>query len=545
MKIALAQINPIIGDFEANYALIEAAVKKAQRLGARLCALPELAVCGYPPHDLLERKKFVNRNLETLEKIAQLTDRIAVVVGYVDRISQRGHGKPLRNAVALIDKRRVVSTHGKMLLPTYDVFDERRWFEPAHETDIVELDGVALGLSVCEDIWNVPGFREEPYERDPVAEQVAKGARILINVSASPFTLLKRTRRREMLVEVARRHQRPVLFVNQVGGNDDLIFDGRSLAIGPDGAVWAAAAEFEEDLIIVDTEAGRGTIRPGAGADEDAAIEALTLGVKDYARKCGFSSAVIGLSGGVDSALVAAIAARAFGPQNVHTVAMPSRFSSPGSLRDAEELAKNLGVRHMVLGIEEPFGAFLTKLSPAFEGRPFDVAEENIQARCRGVLLMALSNKFGHLLLSTGNKSEMAVGYATLYGDMAGGLAVLSDVPKTMVYRLCERLNAHGEIIPRSIIEKPPSAELRENQTDQDSLPPYDVLDAVLERLIDLGWDVDTVVEDGFDEIVVKEIARLVRVNEYKRRQAPPGLKVTGKAFGMGRRFPLAQRWPG
>jgi NAD+ synthetase len=506
-----------------------------------------MAISGYPPHDLLERESFVRHNLEVLDRLAAITAeaQIAVVVGCV-RLNSGPVGKPLHNSAALLAEGRIVSVHHKALLPTYDVFDERRYFEPADQLQTADLAGTRLGISVCEDIWHAPGsLIRGLYDRDPIAELVEQGAEVLINVSASPFILDKRAARPAMLRDAAVRHSKPVIFVNQIGGNDELVFDGHSLAFGPDGALLARSREFAEDLMFVDLESGDGDLRDPLETDEDAALEALGLGTRDYAAKCGFHSAVIGLSGGIDSALVAALAARALGPDNVHAVAMPSRFSSPASLTDAEQLARNLGVHFRVLEIDELFQGFLDRLAPVFDGRAPDVTEENIQARLRAVLLMSLSNKLGHLLLTTGNKSELATGYCTLYGDMAGGLAVLSDVPKTLVYRLAERLNRDREVIPQSIIDKAPSAELRADQRDEDSLPPYAVLDAIVERHVDEGRDVEQLVAEGFDEQTVREVSRLVRSAEHKRRQAPPGLKITSKAFGFGRRVPMAQRWSG
>jgi len=403
-----------------------------------------------------------------------------------------------------------------------------------------------LGISICEDIWNDPDFWPRPrYDRDPVRALVDAGAEILINISASPFTLEKRTLRTEMLKAAAVHYGRPLLFVNQVGGNDDLVFDGSSLAFGPDGALWARGKEFEEDLIVVDLGSASGEIRSPRPSDEAAALEALTLGTRDYAAKCGFGSAVVGLSGGIDSALAVVIGARAVGPQNVHGIAMPSRYTSDQSMRDAQALAEALGIHLHMISIDELFESFLGALEALFAGLKPDTTEENLQARIRGVLLMALSNKFGHLLLTTGNKSELATGYCTLYGDMAGGLAVLGDVPKTMVYRLSEEVNRDRPLIPRSVMDRAPSAELKTDQTDQDTLPPYDVLDAILQHHIQEGRDLDEIAANGFNRALVAEVIHMVRANEYKRRQSPPVLKITSKAFGPGRRMPLAQRWRG
>ncbi|MDD5309988.1 MAG: NAD+ synthase [Deltaproteobacteria bacterium] len=545
MRIALAQVNPTVGDFEGNAGLVLARLTEAEAQGARLCVFPEMCLAGYPPHDLLERPAFVARNLEALAEVARHTARVAAVVGFVAENPDK-LGKRLQNAAALLAGGQVVAVQAKTLLPTYDVFDERRYFEPARFSRPVELDGVSLGLSVCEDIWNNPGFwPDRHYDRDPIAELVAQGADVIVNISASPFTLEKRRLRPRMLEAAARHYRRPIVFVNQVGGNDDLVFDGASLAFGPNGRLWARAADWAEDLVVVDTEAGAGDVRTPIATDEAAALEALTVGVRDYARKCGFKSAVLGLSGGIDSSLVAAVGARALGPKNVLGVAMPSRYSSQGSLTDAVALAKNLGIRFETLPIDGLFQGFLDGLAPSFAGTAPGTAEENLQARVRGTLLMALSNKFGHLLLTTGNKSELATGYCTLYGDMAGGLAVVSDVPKTLVYRLCAELNREREVIPSSVIDKPPSAELRPDQKDEDSLPPYPVLDAILDLYVEKGLSIADIAARGHDERVVREVARLVRGSEYKRRQAAPGIKITAKAFGPGRRMPVAERFEG
>jgi NAD+ synthetase len=547
MKIALAQLDPTIGDFDGNRHKIERALAESKRRGAELCVLSEMVITGYPPQDLLEQEPFVARNLAVLDQLVATAGKlgIAAVAGFVRR-SQSSAGKPLENAAALVAGGEIVSVHTKTLLPTYDVFDERRYFAPADRVTTVDHAGLRLGISICEDIWNTPGSElHGSYDRDPIADLVEQGAELLVNVSASPFTLNKRAARPAMLREAAIRHGRPVVYVNQVGGNDDLIFDGHSLALGPDGTLMARAREFAEDLVLVDIASGKGDVHEPLPSDEDAVIDALTLGTADYAAKCGFGSAVLGLSGGIDSAVVAALAARALGPENVHAVAMPSRYSSSESTADARQLADNLGIQLQTIPIDDQFQGFLDLLVPLFGDRPPDVTEENLQARLRAVILMALSNKLGHLLLATGNKSEVATGYCTLYGDMAGGLAVLADVPKTLVYRLAERLNTERELIPRAIIDKPPSAELRQDQRDADSLPPYDLLDAIIERHVREGRDVEAIIGEGFDEQTVRRVAGLVAAAEHKRRQAPPGLKITAKAFGFGRRMPLAQRWNG
>jgi NAD+ synthetase len=546
MRIALAQINPTIGDFDGNAALIRAALRAGGARGAEIVVFPEMAISGYPPHDLLERARFVRDGERVLEALAAETrGGAAAIVGCVRR-SPRSTGKALENCALLLADGAIAGAQAKALLPTYDVFDERRYFEPAAAVAPVAFRGARLGLTVCEDVWGGPASPvNRLYDRDPVAELVDAGAEIVVNIAASPFTLEKRDLRPRLLAETARRHGRPVLFANQVGGNDDLVFDGVSAAFGADGRLLARAAELDEDLILVDLAAGSGDLRDPLQGDAAAALAAMVLGTRDYARKCGFRSAVIGLSGGIDSALVAVVAARALGPENVLGVSMPTRHSSQGSLDDAAALARNLGIGYAVVPIDDLYQAFCDKLAPLFAGKARDVAEENIQARVRGVTLMALSNKHGHLVLTTGNKSEMATGYCTLYGDMAGGLAVLADVPKTLVYAVAAEVNRDREVIPISTMTKPPSAELRDGQKDEDSLPPYPVLDAILREHVDMGKDAEEIAGDGLPEATVRDVLRLVRGSEYKRRQAPPGLKITSKAFGLGRRIPMAQRWRG
>jgi NAD+ synthase (glutamine-hydrolysing) len=542
MKVALAQMNSTVGDVAGNLLRAERMCQEARARGAELVLLPELCISGYPPRDLIERDDFVRACMEGLERFARAA-RVAAILGFPEARAD-GAGKRVFNSAAVVQEGRVVSLHRKLLLPTYDVFDERRHFEPAHELNLADVLGRKLAVTICEDAWNDPGFWPAPrYARDPVAELVAMGAEIVVNISASPFTLDKRSVRPRMLRALGEKHRRPLLYVNQVGGQDDLVFDGNSMAIGGDGRIQAQAPEFAEAVILVDVDAGAGDLHEPCASDDAAALEALVLGTRDYARKCGFVSAVVGLSGGMDSALVACIAARALGADHVLGVAMPSRYNSPGSLRDAQALAETLGIALRVIPIEPIFAATLASLEPVLEGRPPDVTEENVQARIRGLLLMALSNKLGHLLLSTGNKSEMAVGYCTLYGDMAGGLAVLADVPKTLVYRLAELCNRSSAVIPRAIFDKPPSAELRENQTDQDTLPPYDVLDGLIEAHVEKGWGRARLLDGGFSAPVVDDVLERIRKNEYKRRQAPPGLKITSKAFGPGRRMPIAQGW--
>ena len=547
MKIALGQVDPTIGDFEGNLRLARQAMAEAQAAGAELLVLPELMLCGYPPRDLLEREAFLRSVRNALDELcARVTGPLAVLVGFPEPLADVKTGRQIANAVALIDGGKVVAVRRKSLLPTYDVFDEWRYFEPATTVAPVPFRGRSLGISICEDIWNDGDFwPKRLYREDPVEKLVAAGADLLINIAASPFTIEKRHLRPRMLASVARHWKRPLLFVNQVGGQDDLVFDGSSLAIDATGEIYGRAAEHAPDLLVVDPDARSGQMRPFVGSDARSALGALVLGTRDYARRCGFSGALIGLSGGIDSAVVACIASRALGAKNVLGVAMPSRYSSDHSRRDAADLARNLGIEFREISIEPMFAAYLEQLAPAFAGREPDVTEENLQARVRGGLLMALSNKFGKLLLSTGNKSEIATGYCTLYGDTNGGLAVISDVPKTLVYKIAREINADGPAIPESTLTKPPSAELRPGQVDQDSLPPYDVLDAILAAHVEDGLDSDALLAKGFERAVVEKVLRLVRTSEYKRRQLPPGLKITGKAFGTGRRYPIAQAYRG
>jgi NAD+ synthase (glutamine-hydrolysing) len=542
MKIALAQFNPTVNDFENNSDRILELTREAKSRGADLVVFSELCVCGYPPQDLLERPSFAEANQKALRRLAAGVVMPAII-GYVGK-AQDDTGKPVANCAALLAHGKVVFRQRKMLLPTYDVFDETRYFQPAHSQHTVALSGQQLGITICEDCWNDKNFwAQRLYERDPVVELVGQGITVLINISSSPYTLDKRGMRFDMLRAIARENHLPVVYVNQVGGNDSLIFDGSSVAFTKDGKIGALAKSFEEDMVLFDTANGIGDIRPQPTDELEAAYQALVCGTRDYVRKCGFHKVVIGLSGGVDSALVACIAADAVGAQNVLGVAMPSEYSSEGSIRDARALAKNLGIEFLVIPIAETFTAYRKALAEPFAGRPEDVTEENIQARIRGNLLMALSNKFGSMVLSTGNKSEMAVGYCTLYGDMAGGLAVISDVPKTMVYELAKLANRSREVIPAETLTKPPSAELRPNQTDQDTLPPYDVLDRILKAYVeDLRSPLEIAEHYGFSLELVRQMARRVDQNEYKRKQAPPGLKVTSKAFGVGRRFPIASK---
>ena len=542
MKIALAQLNPTIGDFAGNEAKILAAYRRGVAAGVDLVACTELSTTGYPPRDLLLRQSFIAQNLALLDRLAAATGPVGLLVGCVGENATRP-GREVTNAAALLQQGRILATRSKTLLPTYDVFDEDRYFQPAGDNTPVEFNGRKLGLTICEDIWNDEDFwPERRYRSNPPVELAAAGAEVILNISASPWHLGKNQTRFEMLRSLAVKTERPVLFCNQAGGNDELVFDGASLAFNGYGELVAHARLFAEDLIVVDT-GSRARVAPPTLVDEELVYEALVLGLRDYFAKCGFRRAVLGVSGGIDSALVACLAAAALGAENVRVLSLPSQFSSPGSLDDARLLAGRLGVQYDVLPIQKAFAAVRDELKPLFGGRPEDTTEENVQARLRGVLLMALSNKFGGLLLTTGNKSELAVGYCTLYGDMCGGLAVISDVPKTMVYRLARWINREREIIPLASITKPPSAELRPNQTDQDTLPPYDVLDAILDAYVVRGRSAAEIIAAGFDEATVRRVVRLIDVSEYKRRQAAPGLKVTTKAFGVGRRIPIAQRY--
>lgn len=549
MKIALAQLNTTVGDLTGNAAKIAAAVAQAHHMGAQLVIPPELALMGYPPRDLLLQPAFVARARQVLEQLAADLERDlpggpAVLVGLAEP-NPAAAGRPLFNTAALLHGGRVVHRFHKTLLPTYDVFDEDRYFEPGDGPQIIELDGWRLGLSICEDIWNDRDFWQHPrYHRDPIADLAAHGVQAVLNMSSSPFTVGKQEIRERMLASMARKHHLPIIYCNQIGGNDELLFDGRSCAFDSDGVLVARATSFEEDLLLFDLAALQGRITPVDFTPEAEIWSALVLGTRDYARKCGFKRALLGLSGGIDSALTAAIAAAAFGPENVLGVLMPSPYSSDGSLTDSLDLGRNLSIETRTIPIAPMMAAFEHALEPAFAGFDPDVTEENIQARTRGNLLMSLSNKTNALLLTTGNKSELAVGYCTLYGDMSGGLAVISDVPKTMVYRLANWLNTirGRELIPQSTITKAPSAELRPNQTDQDSLPPYDVLDAILQRHVEQMQSAAEIVAAGFDPATVERVLRLVRIAEFKRKQAAPGIKVTDRAFGVGWRMPIAKR---
>jgi NAD+ synthase (glutamine-hydrolysing) len=546
VKIALLQINPVVGDLLGNARLIAEAAREAGNRGAGLAVAPELALVGYLPRDLLLSAAFVDRSWEAAADLArELAGQLPVLVGLPEP-NPSPEGRPLFNTAVLLHAGRVGQRFRKALLPTYDVFDEDRYFEPCHSAQLLELGGRRLGVSICEDIWNDRDFwKRRRYHRDPVDELIRAGADAIVNLSASPFTVGKYRRREEMLGAMARKHRVPLVYVNQFGGNDDLVFDGRSLGLSANGTVIARGRAFAADVVVCDLDAAEtgAAAAPADVASEAEIWAALVLGTRDYVRKCGFSDAVIGLSGGIDSALTAAVAADALGADHVIGVLMPSPYSSQGSIDDALAVAANLGISTLTLPIAPAMDAMEATLSPAFAGTPRDVTEENIQARIRGNLLMALSNKRGAMLLTTGNKSELSVGYCTLYGDMSGGLAVIADVPKTMVYRIAGWLNADRgrAVIPASTITKPPSAELRPNQTDQDSLPPYAVLDDILQRHIEQHQPADEIIAAGFEAETVHRVLRLVRLAEFKRKQAAPGLKVTDRAFGTGWRMPIAR----
>lgn len=611
MKIALGQINPTVGDFAGNAAKIIHFACEARSAGAALILFPELSVCGYPPRDLVERPSFVARNRSTAEQIASETTGIAVIVGLVTPANAES-GKTVMNSAALLRQGRIEFVQSKMLLPTYDVFDEMRNFAPALSQQLFGFCSTQIALTICEDAWNDKNFwPRRLYRIDPVEELIRAGGNFVLNISSSPFWVGKRELRRNMLAAIARSQRVPVAMVNQVGGNDSLVFDGSSLVLAPDGKVIAQGKSFEEDLIFFDSANLAGEMHEQVAGEDAGAYHALVLGTRDYVRKCAFQRAIVGLSGGIDSALTACVAVDALGPENVIGVGMPGPYSSPGSIDDARALAANLGIRFELVSISEIYQAATATLAPVFSGLPQDVTEENIQARARGLILMSLSNKFNALVLSTGNKSELAVGYCTLYGDMVGGLAVISDVPKTLVYRLAAYVNsrhinspvetglahintpvetelAHinspvetglapshvnvlmaetasgkprapfkpgfgsrAEIpsprqsapIPQATIDKPPSAELRPNQKDSDSLPPYDVLDAILEDYVEESHSAEQIAEaHGFDLVLVQRVISMIARSEYKRQQAAPGIKITPKAFGYGRRFPIAAK---
>jgi NAD+ synthetase len=561
MKIGLLQLNPTVGDFAGNRRKLLDGCEKAAARGAEFILAPELCLCGYPPRDLLQRADFIAANLAALEETARQTGAIPLCVGFVDKNPERP-GRALRNAAAILQNGKIIWRTHKCLLPTYDVFDEDRYFEPAKTIAPFEFNGRKLGITICEDIWNDEDFwPERLYRRDPVKELIAQGAEIILNLSASPWHDGKERMRLEMLRRVARDEKIPLAQVNAVGANDELIFDGHSVALDARGQVIALGKGFEEEILVANLDCPKMALTPSLSPSdgervsegrvrgfefpprEEQLFSALSLGIRDYVRKCGFKSVLVGLSGGIDSALVAVLAADALGADNVLGVSMPARYSSEGSLSDAAALAKNLGIRYEVLPIEPVFKSVEKQLEKVFAGTKPNEAEENVQSRLRGVTLMALSNKFGALVLTTGNKSEMAVGYCTLYGDMCGALAVIADVFKTDVYKIARWVNRDREIIPAASISKPPSAELRPNQTDQDSLPPYETLDQILDAYVVKNLGKDEIIRRGFDAAVVNDVVNKINFSEYKRRQAAPGLKVSPRAFGMGRRIPVAQKF--
>jgi NAD+ synthase (glutamine-hydrolysing) len=547
VRVGLLQLNSTVGDFAGAVAKLLDGYRRACQEGAELVIAPELFLCGYPPRDLLLRRDFVQGNLEALEHAARQTSAVPLCVGFVD-VNPNRPGKPLRNSAGILREGQVVRRFHKSLLPTYDVFDEARYFEPASSAAVFPFRGRTLAITICEDVWNDEDFwPERLYGRDPVKELISLGADLIINLSASPWHVGKERARLAMLRELAADERVPLAQVNLVGANDELIFDGHSLALNARGEVIACLRGFEEEVAVVDLGKERGTGGPVTEvewpADEEQLFKALSLGTRDYVRKCGFKSVVVGLSGGIDSALTAVLAVDALGAENVLGVAMPSRFSSPGSWKDAGELARNLGIRFEVLPIEPVVQGVETQLAGPFRGLPRNEAEENVQSRLRGLTLMALSNKFGSLVLTTGNKSELAVGYCTLYGDMCGALAVIGDLFKTEVYRLARWVNRNRTVIPDDTLTKPPSAELRPNQKDQDSLPPYEELDRILEAYVVEDLSRDEIIQRGFNPTTVRDVINKVNFSEYKRRQAAPGLKVSPRAFGMGRRIPIAQRF--
>lgn len=540
MKIGFAQINPIVGDLKGNCELIAGAYDRLAAAGAELVLTPELAMTGYPPQDLVLKSRFVPENLELLAKLHAHVGDAALLVGFVDR--NEGRGKPFRNAAALLERGKQIRKTYKSLLPTYDVFDEERYFQPADRVEPFLVRGQKIGVTICEDIWTEHYLPRPLYDCEPVRSLVEQGAEMIVNLSSSPFSLRKPAIRYEMVAGLARAHQRPISYCNLIGGNDQLLFDGNSFAVNSAGNVIAQLAAFREDERVVDTDSSS-AIPFHEGKIPEQIFGALSLGLCDYCRKCNFRSVVVGLSGGVDSAVTAVIAADALGAENVTGVSMPSPYSSRGSIDDARALARNVGIKFLEIPITDAFQVFKAQFKEIFKGLSENETEENMQPRLRAMILMALSNKFGHLVLSTGNKSELSVGYCTLYGDMAGGLAVISDVPKTIVYELARWINRKQEIIPKSTIEKPPSAELKPNQKDQDTLPPYETLDEILHLYVEENLSARDIIARGFDEKTVRWVQRRVDLNEYKREQAAPGLKVTSRAFGIGRKMPIAQKY--
>ncbi|WP_031482094.1 NAD+ synthase [Maridesulfovibrio frigidus] len=550
MKIALLQLNLTVGDLEGNIKLILDGVDYAAERGAKICVTSELAITGYPPRDLLLNSDFVTRCRDAVAELSRkIPEDVALIAGGVD-LNHDGTGNPLRNAAWLIERGAVPRVFYKWLLPTYDVFDEQRYFEPSEEVNFFEFDGIKMGVTICEDVWNdrKSGGDGPRYGRNPLSEIMGNKPDVLINLSASPFNIGKQLVREKMLSAIASKYKVPVVYANQVGGNDDLVFDGRSCAFNSDGKLTARGKGFRSDIVIVDVKSGVGKVEEDDFCEESEAWNAMVLGLRDYLGKTGFKKVVLGLSGGIDSALTAAVAAEALGPENVLGVLMPSPYSSKGSVDDSLALVENLGIKSTTIPIHDLMGTFEQALAHSFEGLPENVAEENIQSRIRGNLVMAISNKMGALLITTGNKSELAVGYCTIYGDMAGGLAVISDLYKTLVFRVCRWLNEQGmgEVIPVATIEKPPSAELRPDQKDEDSLPPYEVLDRIIELRVEHHMsETEILRETGFDPEIVTAVLRLIKISEFKRKQAAPGLKITSRAFGTGWRMPIACRFTG
>jgi NAD+ synthetase len=539
VKIGLAQYDPTIGAFKYNIAQMVRLAGKAREEGCELVIFPELAVCGYPPRDLLEREEFIQDNLQAMDWLVSEVKGIAVLCGCVSPNTKRA-GKPIYNTAILFEEGRVLAKVHKRLLPSYDIFDETRYFEPGTESMPVSFKGLSLGITICEDIWNDSDiFPEHIYPVNPVAELAEKGTDVFITINSSPFDIEKAAFRYHILRYLATKYCRPFFYINAVGGQDCLIFDGSSMAVDHAGKIMAQAKDFSEDLVTCDTDTLQGEKHMVSDSKEEAVVKALELGLKDYTTRCGFSKVVLGLSGGIDSSVTAAVAAKAIGPENVLGVIMPSPYTSEASIEDAEALARNLEIETITIPISDIFDSYLKTLEPVFSGKDRNVTEENIQARIRGNLLMAISNKFGHLVLSTGNKSELAVGYCTLYGDLSGGFALISDLPKTMVYEVAGYLNSEGEIIPKRVLTKAPSAELRPGQKDQDDLPPYEILDLILERYLEQNTPPDRIIAEGFNQETVYRIVQMVDRSEYKRHQAPMGPRVTGRAFGYGRRYPV------
>lgn len=538
MKIALAQINTKIGDFDGNVAKMISFIDQAKQKNADLIVFPELTITGYPPRDMLDFENFVSDNLEQLESLKASSYGIGIICGFVD-INKQAYGKKYYNSATLISEGKIISTHNKSLLPFYDVFDETRYFEPAKEVAPVEFNGLKLGITICEDVWNDKSYWERPrYSFNPLDKLAEKGIDIIINLSASPYWMNKDKDRLQIMSNIAKTYNVPIVYVNQTGGNDDLLFDGVSLVVDKNGELVARGKDFEEDLLIYDVNSNSGQINYVSELEEESLLKSLILGLKDYCSKLGFKSVVLGLSGGIDSAVTAVVATYALGSENVLGITMPSMYSSAGSVKDSQKLVDNLGINFKSIPIKDLFYSFIENVQGG--ETKMDLAEENLQARIRGNILMLHSNRYGSLLLSTGNKSEMSVGYCTLYGDMAGGLNVLSDVPKIMVYRLARYINKDKEVIPEDIITKPPSAELRPDQKDQDSLPEYEVLDDILRMYVEENKSTDEI-SQKYPIAVVKDVIKKVNMSEYKRRQACLGLKVTSKAFGSGRRFPIVQ----